>query len=495
MAGSAARCTYRELDERSNRLANLLHSSGLHAGDRVAILMENRPEYFEVLWAAMRSGLYLTTINRYLTVEEAAYILEDSEAKALVTSAAMADRAEPLTARATGCALRLVVGGSLAGHDDYEAAIAAQPSSPVEPQLRGDIMLYSSGTTGRPKGIKRPLSGDTVDNPPALLALLQLVFGFDEHTRYLSTAPLYHTAPLGFSMGVQILGGTVVCMEHFDPIEALRAIETHRVTHSQWVPTMFVRMLKLTEEQRNGFDLSSHQVAIHAAAPCPAPVKAQMLEWWGPIIHEYYGGTEGNGMTYASPQDWLAHPGTVGKALFGAIRICDEDGNEVPTGEVGTVYFEQPEMPFEYHNDPERTRSSQHPRHPGWSTLGDIGYVDEDGFLYLTDRKAFMIISGGVNIYPQEIEDCLIVHPKVADVAVIGVPNPDMGEEVKAVVQPAPGVEPSEDLAGELLAHCREHLAGYKVPRSIDFEAELPRLPTGKLYKRLLRDRYWAQAG
>jgi fatty-acyl-CoA synthase len=310
---------------------------------------------------------------------------------------------------------------------------------------------------------------------------------------YLSPAPLYHSAPIGFCTSMQSLGGTVVMMERFDALEALRALEKYAVTHSQWVPTMFSRMLKLPEQERTGFDLSAHRVAIHAAAPCPRKVKERMFGWWGPILHEYYGGTELNGLTYAGPQDWLAHPGTVGRAVMGTIHICDESGEELPTGEAGIVYFERDKVPFAYHKDPEQTRSAQHPKHPAWTALGDVGYVDEEGFLYLTDRASFMIISGGVNIYPQEIENELISHPKVEDVAVVGVPHADLGEEVKAVVQTVAGVEGDEALAEELMAYAREHLAAYKCPRSVDFERELPRLPTGKLYKRLLKDRYWGR--
>jgi acyl-coenzyme A synthetase/AMP-(fatty) acid ligase len=281
-------------------------------------------------------------------------------------------------------------------------------------------------------------------------------------------------------------------MRGFDPVDALSAIERYRVTHSQWVPTMFTRMLKLPEEDRRRFDLSSHRVAIHAAAPCPRPVKEAMFEWWGPIIHEYYGGTELNGLTYVGPEDWLAHPGTVGRPLLGQLHICDEKGEELPVGEAGIIYFELPATTFEYYKDPDQTRAAQHVEHPNWTTLNDVGRVDEDGYLYLTDRASFMIVSGGVNIYPQEIEDCLIMHPQVEDAAVIGVPNEEMGEEVKAVVQVSPGVDPGADLERELLAYARQHLSHYKCPRSIDFEAELPRQPTGKLYKRVLRDRYWA---
>ena len=292
---------------------------------------------------------------------------------------------------------------------------------------------------------------------------------------------------------MQSLGGTVVMMERFDGREALRALEQYAVTHSQWVPTMFSRLLKLPEEERACFDLSAHRVAIHAAAPCPRRVKEQMFEWWGPILYEYYGGTELNGLTFVGPEDWLAHPGTVGRAVMGTIHICDESGEELPAGETGLVYFERDKVPFSYHKDAEKTRSAQHPKHANWTALGDVGYVDGEGYLYLTDRASFMIISGGVNIYPQEIENELILHPKVEDVAVVGVPHAEFGEEVKAVVQPANGVEGDEALAGELLAYARERLAAYKCPRSIDFERELPRLPTGKLYKRLLKDRYWGR--
>jgi fatty-acyl-CoA synthase len=280
-------------------------------------------------------------------------------------------------------------------------------------------------------------------------------------------------------------------MAHFDPLDALSAIERHRCTHSQWVPTMFSRMLKLPEEDRTRFDLSSHKVAIHAAAPCPRPVKEAMFDWWGPVIYEYYGGSELNGLTYVGPQDWLAHPGTVGRAILGVLRICDEEGNEVPVGEPGLVYFEQEVQPFRYHKDEAQTKSSQHPMHPNWTALGDVGFVDAEGFLYLTDRATFMIISGGVNIYPREIEDVLVMHPSVDDVAVIGVPDPDMGEEVKAIVQLVSGAEPSAALADDLIAFARERLTHYKCPKSVDFDPQLPRLPTGKLYKRILRDRYW----
>jgi acyl-CoA synthetase (AMP-forming)/AMP-acid ligase II len=352
-------------------------------------------------------------------------------------------------------------------------------------------MLYSSGTTGRPKGIRYLLNREPIGSVPGQMVLLTAVFKMGEDTVYLSPAPLYHSAPLFYCLSVQRLGGTVVCMEEFDPENALRLIEQFRVTHSQWVPTMFVRMLKLPDDVRTKYDLSSHRCAIHAAAPCPVEVKKQMIEWWGPIIEEYYSATEGMGATYINSTDYLTHPGSVGKTLLNPIHVLDEDGNEMPTGEVGTVWFEPPanRPGFEYHKDDSKTKEAHDER--GWASVGDMGYLDDEGFLYLTDRRTFMIVSGGVNIYPQEAENVLINHPKVFDVAVFGIPDDEMGEKVHAVVQPADMADAGPDLERELVAYCREHLAHYKCPRAVDFEAELPRQPTGKLYKRLLRDRYW----
>ena len=481
--------TYGELNDRSNRLARLMRARGLRPGDHISIFMENNLAYFDVLWAAMRSGLYLTTVNRYLTGEEAGYIVDNAESRVLIASAALAEPAQQIAAHAPNCGHWLMADGTAPGFEDFEAAIAEHPAEPLAEEPAGTLMLYSSGTTGRPKGIYRPLPEGSISeavNPAA--ALLAGLWQVDENTVYLSPAPLYHSAPIAFCSGVQTAGGTVVMMRRFDPVQALEAIDAHRVTHSQWVPTMFTRMLKLDEDERTGFDLSSHKVAIHAAAPCPPDVKRRMFDWWGPILYEYYGGTEMNGFTHCSPDEWLAHPGTVGRSVMGVIHICDEDGLELPSGEPGIVYFELPAMPFEYLKDPGKTRDAQHPEHANWTALGDVGYVDDDGFLYLTDRATFMIISGGVNIYPQEIENEMVMHPKVADVAVIGVPNPDMGEEVKAIVQPLEGVEAGAALGEELMAYARERIAHYKCPKSIDFRAELPRLPTRKLYKRLLKD-------
>lgn len=485
--------TYKELNARSNQLAQYLYAEGLRRGDHVALFIENDVRFFECLWAAMRSGLYITAINRYLTDDEAAYIINDCEAKALITSFRRADVAKDLPPLTPNCPIRLMMRGTIDGYASYEDTIAAHSPENLAEEWRGDMMLYSSGTTGRPKGVKRPLMDCKVYEDDRLREVLAGVYQFDENSVYLSPAPLYHAAPLAYTMGTQGLGGTVIMMEKFDPIESLRLIEKYKVSHSQWVPTMFIRMLKEPEEARQGFDLSSHRVAIHAAAPCPVEVKRQMIEWWGPIIREYYAGTESNGSTTITSEEWLKHPGSVGQPRNAIIHICDEEGNELPTGEAGTIYFEQELITFEYHNAPEKTQDSRHLKHASWTTLGDVGYVDEEGYLYLTDRKAFMIISAGVNIYPQEIEDVLVMHDKVADVAVFGVPNDDMGEEVKAVVQLAPGVSQSDELAAELVGYARDNLAHYKAPRSVDFIDELPRLPTGKLYKRILRDKYWGK--
>jgi long-chain acyl-CoA synthetase len=490
MAGTDDVITFKELDERSIRLARVWHNAGLRPGDSVALFMENQPRFFEVVWAAMRSGLRFTPVNRYLTAPEAAYIVNDCDASSVVTSTTMGTVAREMVELTPGVKLRLSVDGIVEGHDSYEDALAGVSAEPLDDEPLGQLMLYSSGTTGRPKGIVRPQSQKSLREGFPLVGIGAL-FGINDQSTYLSPAPVYHAAPLGFCLATNALGGTVILMAHFDPREALAALERHRCTHSQWVPTMFSRMLKLPEEDRNRFDLSAHKVAIHAAAPCPRPVKEAMFEWWGPIIWEYYGGSELNGLTLVNPQDWLAHPGTVGRPVLGVLHICDDEGTELPPGEPGLVYFEQEKRPFHYHKDEEQTRSSEHPTHSNWTALGDVGYLDDDGFLFLTDRATFMIISGGVNIYPREIEDVLVMHPAVEDVAVIGVPNPDMGEEVKAVVQLGTGVEATPELADELIGFCRERLTHYKCPRSVDFDPQLPRLPTGKLYKRVLRDRYW----
>ncbi len=491
-AASGETVTYGDLEARSNQGAQLFRSLGLGVGDHIAIMMENHPAFFTLCWAAQRAGLYYTAISYRLQEEEVAYIVEDCEAKVFITTHAQRDLAGRLAGRLN--VHRFMLNGTIEGFDSWESAAASQPTTPIADETEGADMLYSSGTTGRPKGIKVPLSGEPLGSAGGLLGLTQALYQMDENVRYLSPAPLYHSAPLRYNMAVMRHGGTSVIMERFDPEEALALIEKHQLTHGQFVPTMFVRMLKLPEADRLRYDVSSLKVAIHAAAPCPVPVKQAMMDWWGPVIHEYYAGTEGNGFCAAGPQEWLAHPGTVGRPLLGAVHICDDDGRELPPGETGTIYFSDGGT-FEYHNDPDKTADSQHPSQRGWTTLGDMGYVDEDGFLFLTDRKTFMIISGGVNIYPQEVENLLVTHDKVADVAVFGVPNEEFGEEVKAVVQPLSMDLAGPELAEELIAFCRANLAHLKCPRSVDFEAELPRHPTGKLYKRLLRDRYWEGHG
>ena len=489
MASTGEVVTYRELDEASNRCAQLFRALGLRTGDSIALCLENHPRFFEITWAAQRSGLYYTPISSRLTAAEMAYIIHDCGAKVFITSTYKREVAAELEARAVpDVQRRFMLDGVIPGYESYEAAVAAQPATPVADELEGQDMLYSSGTTGRPKGVKFPLTHSPAGTPPALLQLMVHLYGANADTIYLSPAPLYHAAPMRFCMSLHRLGATAVVMEKFDPVDYLACIERYRITHTQVVPTMFVRMLKLPDAERSRFDLSSLRVAVHAAAPCPIQVKEQMIAWWGPVLFEYYAGTEGNGFTAINSEEWLAHKGSVGRPLLGELHIVDDDGHELPTGEVGTIYVAGGAT-FEYHNDPDKTASSRNAQ--GWSTLGDIGYVDADGYLYLTDRKANMIISGGVNIYPQEAENLLVTHPKVADVAVFGVPNPDLGEEVKAVVEPVDMADAGPALERELIEFCQHQLAKFKCPRSIDFEAELPRHPTGKLYKRLLKDRYW----
>jgi acyl-CoA synthetase (AMP-forming)/AMP-acid ligase II len=489
MAGSGAIVTYADLNARSCQLARLLRGAGLQVGDGMAVLMENNPRYPEVLWAGQRSGLYFTAISSRLTVGEAEYIIDDCEAKALVTSYELRDLAAELADRMPQVHTRLMVGGVIPGFEPYEDIVAAQSAEPLPEEWEGMDMLYSSGTTGRPKGIRRALSGLPFGAPDSIALVGQIMWGLNQETVYLSPAPQYHSAPLRFCMAMHRVGATAVIMEHFDAREMLALIEGHHVTMTQCVPTMFVRMLKLPEDVRQSFTVSSLVSVIHAAAPCPVPVKQQMIAWWGPKLYEYYAGTEGNGFVHCNSDEWLAHPGTVGHALSGQVHIVGEDSDELTTGEIGTIYFEGGGE-FEYYHDPEKTAASRHPK--GWSTLGDIGYLDANGYLYLTDRKANMIISGGVNIYPQEAENVLTMHPKVTDVAVFGVPNEDFGEEVKAVVQPVEMADAGPELERELIAYCRSQLADVKCPRTIDFRSELPRHPTGKLYKRLLKDEYWA---
>jgi acyl-CoA synthetase (AMP-forming)/AMP-acid ligase II len=465
--------SYGELYARSQRVAALLYDAGLRRGDGVALVLPNRPEFLEITWGCQLSGLYYSAINTHFTSDEVAYVIEDSEAKAVFAD--------------TGADIRFNVGGDGPDWSSYEEVLATAGDPP--PISDGSEMLYSSGTTGRPKAVRRPLPEDGRGSwaQKVLEYTLTQRYGMTTSSVYLSPAPLYHAAGVNYTMAVQRVGAASIVMPRFDAEEVLRLVETHRVTHAQFVPTMFVRMLKLPEAVRERYDVSSLECVIHAAAPCPVDVKHRMMKWFGPIIHEYYGGTEGFAGTTIGPEEWLAHPGSVGKPMT-AVHVIGDDGAECATGESGQLYFEGGPS-FEYFKDPAKTASVSDEH--GWRTLGDMGYVDEDGYLYLTDRSTFTIVSGGVNIYPQEAENLLVMHPKLVDAAVFGVPNEEFGEEVKAVVQPADGVAAGPELEAELIAYCRAHLAAYKCPRTVEFEADLPRDPNGKLYKRRIRERYW----
>ncbi|MGO3326882.1 acyl-CoA synthetase, partial [Gordonia sp. (in: high G+C Gram-positive bacteria)] len=454
MADSGETVLFGELEDRSIQVARALQAGGLAPGDHLAVLATNTARVFDIYWAAMRSGLYLTMVNWHLTAEEAAYIVSDCGARTIIVDAALSDLAAELVPLTEGVQTRFSYGGVIPGHDDLDAAASAEPTVALRDQPRGADMLYSSGTTGRPKGIKPELPGRQIDEPgDTMVAMNQQVWGVGPDTVYLSPAPLYHAAPLRTCASVQALGGTVVVMERFAAGRALELVERYRVTYSQWVPTMFVRMLRLPQEVRERYDVSSLRTAVHAAAPCPVDIKRQMIDWWGPILSEYYSSTELNGLTIVDTEAWLARPGTVGRTVLGTVHICDASGAEVPAGSIGTIYFERDRLPFEYHNAPEKTRAAQHRAHPTWTTTGDVGYLDEDGYLFLTDRESFLIISGGVNIYPREIEDALASHPGVLDVAVVGVPDEDLGERVVAVVQPVSEYEAHGGLADDLLEY------------------------------------------
>jgi long-chain acyl-CoA synthetase len=495
--------TYAQLEDRSTRIARALRASGVQEGDTIAILMENNRQYLEIAWAAQRSGLRYTAINNHLRAAEAQYVLDDCGAVALFSSEAMADVVGHLDLSVIG--LLVSARGRLPGFRRYEDFLSSAPSGPLdtagapdtagplEGEREGREMLYSSGTTGRPKGVRKQLPGTWFGDPRSAPVVIAGGMGryCGEDAVYLCPAPLYHSAPLVWSMSLQRFGATIVIMEHFDPMACLELIEQHKVSIAQFVPTMFTRLIRLPQAERDRHDVSSLQIVMHGAAPCPVSVKQQMLDWWGPIIHEYYAGTEDIGSTHIGPREWLAHPGSVGKPAD-ECHIVGPDGADLPAGEPGLVYFAGG-RPFSYHNDAAKTDSITNSY--GWRTLGDIGYLDADGYLYLTDRQAHMIISGGVNIYPQEAENVLSGHPAVADVAVIGVPDAEMGEAVKAVIQLADPASAGPELTAELLAYCRERLATYKCPRTVDFTDQLPREPNGKLYKRLLRERYWTGHG
>src|SRR5258705_437200 len=469
MATSGEAVTYAELDARSNRLAHLFRKLGLKRLDHYAIFMENNSRYLEACGAGERSGLYYTCVNSYLTPGELAYIVNNSQSRVLITSNEKLDVAREALNECPQVELYIVADGE--GESDrivgLQPATTGLPKTPIADESIGTAILYSSGTTGRPKGILRPLAEQPPKRQLPLFDFLQKLWHYREGMIYLSPAPLYHSAPQAAVNLTIRIGGTVVIMERFDPDRYLDLVEKWCITHTQLVPTMFSRMLKLPEQVRKRYDLSSLEIAIHAAAPCPALVKDDMIKWWGPIIHEYYGATEGLGFTACNSEEWLAHRGTVGKVLLGDLHILDENMKACPVGTPGTVWFKTA-TPFEYFNDPDKTREARSPDGT-MSTVGDVGYVDSDSFLHLTDRATFMIISGGVNIYPQECENLLITHPKIADAAVFGVPNADLGEEVKAVVQPMPGILPGPDLAQELILFCSQSLSRQKVPRSIDF--------------------------
>jgi long-chain acyl-CoA synthetase len=498
MAGDGAGVTYGTLNAQSNRGAQLFRRLGLSAGDTIALWSDNRAEFLTVCWAAERAGLAFTPISNRLTAAEAEYIVRDCGARVLVVAPAIGDQAAALVEQLKRDGDRapkiFALAGDLPGVERWETATAALPATPIDDESPGRPMLYSSGTTGRPKGVAHAPREASIRDEHPYEAWHREFYGFDEHSVFLSPAPLYHAAPLVFCLAEQRIGATVVLMEKFDAEALLAAIERHRITHTQLVPTMFVRLLRLPAEVRAKYDLSSLKVVVHAGSPCAPDVKRGMIDWLGPIIYEYYSGTEGFGRTCITSAEWLEHPGSVGRAVHGVLHICDEAGSELGPGETGQVYFES-DLPFSYHGDPDKTAAAGAPNNPGWRTYGDIGHLDADGYLFLSDRKAFMIISGGVNIYPQEAENLLLGHPAVADVAVFGVPDADMGEAVKAVVQPLDWSQAGPELERALIAWCRERLAHYKCPKSIDFDPALPRHSTGKLYKKELRDRYWREAG
>jgi len=492
MASTGETVTFGEYEARCNRVAHLLRAAGLQRGDHIAIFMENNPVMLEIEGGAERIGLYFTMINKYLAPDEVAYILTNSESRVLFTSEANRQVAEAAAAKCPQLERKLVTGAAdlPPGWEACDDAVAGYPADPVPDETLGAAMLYSSGTTGQPKGILRELPDTTPDQAGLLVDFLSFLFGLRPGMVYLNPAPLYHSAPSANVATSLRLGATNVVMEHFDPEQWLALVEKYRVTHCQMVPVMFSRLLRLPAEVRARYDVSSLECIVHAAAPCPIHIKQAMIDWLGPIITEYYSATEAHGFTHCNSAQWLAHPGTVGSPVLGELLILDEEGNQCPAGVDGTVWF-RGMTAFEYFHDPAKTAEGRSADGQA-STVGDVGHVDEEGYLYLTDRKSYMIISGGVNIYPQETENLLSAHPAVVDVAVIGVPNADLGEEVKAVVQLADASLAGPELAEELVSFCRDQLAHFKCPRTVDFVDELPRSPTGKLYKRLLRDKYWA---
>lgn len=486
MATSGQTVTYLELEGRANKVAHLIRNAGLISGDHMAIMMENHIRFFEIIWGALRAGIVITPISTALLEDEVNYILQNCEAKLFITTTRF-DNIAKNALEVPNIHSYFMIDGTMTAYQSYEAAVDNLSATPIADEVQGATMLYSSGTTGLPKGTYTPPHTEEVEALNPVLESIGQTFKFGPHANYLSPAPLYHAAPLAYNMVNMAFGGSSIIMEKFDAENALALIEKYKANYSQWVPIMFIRMLKLPDEVRLQYDVSSMKLALHAAAPCPIEIKEKMIDWWGPVIFEYYGASEGNGLTAITPQEWLSHKGSVGKAAFGELMILDDDGKEVPVGEIGNVYFKGGNE-FKYYNEPEKTSKSY--ARPGVSTVGDVGYMDEEGYLYLTDRKNFTIITGGVNVYPQEIENCIINHPKVADVAVFGIPNEEFGQEVKAVVQPRNWEEAGPKLAEELVAFCKGKLSRIKIPRSIDFDKELPRKDNGKLYKRRLLERY-----
>lgn len=477
--------SFAALNANANRLARLFRDAGMREGDAVAVVSRNHPAFVETYLAALRSGMRFTPVNFHLTGEEAGYVVDNCEAKVVVYDAGLPTAAEAI-AHAPHCRVRLAIGGTVDGFDDYDGALAAFDAGNVEDPVRGSQMLYTSGTTGRPKGVYRRQT-------PVARSASQTAAAWNAETDVcLCTGPAYHAAPLAFNVTSPLNAGVgVVLMDKWDAEETLRLVDAHRVTHTHMVATMFHRLLQLPADVRQRYDTSTLRYVLHGAAPTPVHVKRGIIEWLGPIVYEYYAATEGGGNFFITPQEWLAKPGSVGRSPTPEItRILDEDGNDVPRGSTGTIYFKAPEVGrFEYFKAQEKTQQTYR---GDWFTLGDMGYLDEDGYLFLNGRSAETIISGGVNIYPQEIDAELLHHPAVHDVCTVGVPNEEWGEEVKSVVQLAPGVQASAALAADLIAFARSRLPGFKVPRSIDFVDDLPRLPSGKIQRRLVRAPYWA---
>lgn len=492
--GTGEVLNFGDMTSRSRKLARYLHGAGLRPGDVIALLLDNRPESLAVIWGVHRLGLCYTLLNWHLKPDEMAYVLQDSGARAMIVSQLLAVVGACVAETLPDPCCCLVLGDgeeAPAGFQSKHATVDGIDDLPLTEELEGQPMLYSAGTTGRPKGIRPQFMHKPFGFPVLMESLMRQAWDFGENSVLLCPAPLYHAAPLAWSTTAHRLGGSVILMEHFDANEVLQLIARHRVTHAFMVPTHFVRLLKLPDIERDAFDLSSLRCVVHAGAPCPLEVKLRMLAWWGPILHEYYSCSEGIGSTMIGPHDWLDHPGSVGRAAGCQIRILNEFGAELPPGQTGQVYFEGGAS-FHYHNDPQKTAAAYDTN--GRSTVGDMGYLDTDGYLYLTGRASHMIISGGANIYPEEIENVLAMHPAVADVAVIGVPNSEYGEEVKALIVPADPTRATSDLINELIDCCREHIANFKCPRSIEFVESLPRLPTGKLAKRLLEEQYSSSA-